>query len=116
MKIVLHIGLHRTGTTALTVMLERARARLLRRGVRFESTATIRQAVTAHLAAAASPAWTLGLSRARARSRIRDWAAAREAEGTRRLILSDEVIPGSMDRCLTPAGLYPEAAARLTLL
>ncbi|MEM6438372.1 MAG: hypothetical protein AAF763_01570 [Pseudomonadota bacterium] len=116
MKIVLHIGLHRTGTTALQAALASGGARLREKGVWFEPTAQVRPVIATPLGAAAKAGPLAGAARRWARASIRRWVRAREDEGVRRLVLSDETMLGLMERSLGPAGIYPDAAARLGLL
>ncbi|MEM1314926.1 MAG: hypothetical protein AAGI51_10255 [Pseudomonadota bacterium] len=113
MKIALHIGVHRTGTTALQAALDLGSAQLRADGVWFAQLPVVRPAVSSRLIAAERGGrW----SRARARRAIRAFARAREDEGIDRLVISDELILGLMDRSLGPAGVYPSAGARLGLL
>ncbi|MEC9432085.1 MAG: hypothetical protein VYD87_04180 [Pseudomonadota bacterium] len=116
MEIVIHLGLHRTGSTALQGALARARRRLAPHGVGYPALPEHRP-VVAHALGAAEWTGPRGLAaRLIARRRIRDWARAREAEGVSRLVLSDETLAGDLDPCLTGRGPYPFAARRLALL
>lgn len=116
MDIVIHLGLHRTGSTALQGALARARDRLAPHGVGYPGMPATRP-VVAHALGAAEWRGPRGMAaRIVARRRLRAWARAREAEGVSRLILSDETLAGDLDPCLTGAGPYPHAAARLALL
>lgn len=116
MRIAVHVGLHRTGSTALQRTLGRGGELLRDAGVWFARTETVRPAVTGRLGAATAGWPAGGWRRARARAAIRDWAAGRAAEGVRRLVISDEVLAGRLDDAFGPRGPYPDAAARFGLL
>lgn len=84
--VTLHLGAHRTGTTALQRMLL-SRPRLLAgKGIRVWGPQTLRDA---------------------------DWAALFAKAGADRVVLSDENLIGTMFGNFADAGLYPRAAARM---
>jgi len=116
MDVVIHLGAHRTGSTALQRSLATGAARLEAAGVRYARREAMRRPLhVAMLAAEARGPVGRGARAAAARA-LRTWGRRQEAAGVSRLILSEEELPGVMDDCLTGEGPYPRAARRLSLL
>ncbi|MFO7854268.1 MAG: hypothetical protein R6V44_03420 [Paracoccaceae bacterium] len=116
MDVVIHLGAHRTGSTALQRSLATGAARLEAAGPRYARREAMRRPLhVAMLAAEARGPVGRGARSAAARA-LRAWARRQEAAGVSGLILSEEELPGVMDDCLTGEGPYPRAARRLSLL
>ena len=116
MDLILHLGVHRTGSTALQRMLNRASAALEAAGVRFWGPQVMR---IGHLRD-----FVPSVARARddsaALARLAPMAAAlheefalAEDEGVKRLIVSDENLLGAMRDNYDACALYPDARAWL---
>ncbi len=118
MELVLHIGAHRTGTTALQQILRRARPRLARRGVEFWGPQEMRAPDIASYARRRAEARTPEhrIALASTRGEVAAAVAAAEAAGRRRLVVSEENLLGSMERNLLDASLYPTARQKLAAM
>jgi len=113
--VYLHLGAHRTGTTAFQAFLRTNRARLAARGTALWLPGDLRGGPLEALAARPG-----GRARALADRQLRRRLAGAidrlEAAGHRRLIVSEENLLGTMAGCLAAAAPYPEAGARLARL
>lgn len=112
MELILHLGAHRTGSTALQRMLNGASAGLEAAGVRFWGPQVMR---IGHLRDFV-PSVARGGGAVAALTRLAPMAAAlhdefafAEREGVRRLIVSDENLLGAMRGNFAAGALYPEA-------
>ncbi|MGL4280844.1 MAG: hypothetical protein ACRCS0_10795, partial [Albidovulum sp.] len=98
-EVVLHLGAHRTGTTALQRALGRQAKRLAAAGIVFWGPKVLRaEKVSGMLAAGDGGAFDGLLA---------------SVPPARRLILSDENMAGTMQRNWTEGRLYPEVSAQL---
>lgn len=116
MDVVIHLGAHRTGSTALQRSLAAGAETLAAGGVRYAPREAMRRPLVAAMLTAELYGPIGRGARRLAAARLRAWARRQEAAGWTRLILSEEELAGSMDACLTGEGLYPMAAPRLELL
>ncbi len=112
MDLILHLGAHRTGSTALEQALSANAERLARKGVAILKPGRLRRLpdfgrVPALAAEAGDQA------RARLVAAQSAFRAAAEATGAGCLLLSEENMIGSIEPNLREASLYPQAAARL---
>ncbi|WP_413872044.1 hypothetical protein [Albidovulum sp.] len=113
-EITVHLGAHRTGTTALQRLLQRHSGRLAAAGVGFLGPATLRREDLAGDLRAWMKARAAGHASATA-------PLAAECErlvsaGCRHVVISEENLPGAMGPNLSRAELYPNAEARLAEL
>lgn len=114
MDLYLHLGAHRTGTTAFQAFLARNRAALAAAGWAIWLPADLRQGPLSGLAArpdGLAPAAEAALARHVDRA-----LAALAAQGFGRLILSEENLLGTMAGCQAAAAPYPQAWARVRRL
>jgi len=113
--VYLHLGAHRTGTTAFQAFLQANRARLAARGTALWLPADLRggplEALAARPGGRARALADLPLKRHLAQA-----LARLEAAGHGRLIVSEENLLGTMAGCLAAAAPYPQAGARLARL
>lgn len=109
LEVVLHIGAHRTGSTALQRSLGRQAKRLAAAGIVFWGPKVLREAKIADILAAEEHAMLAGLRDPGGRAR--GLLTALPQAG--RLILSDENMAGTMHRNWTQGTLYPEVSAQL---
>ncbi|NDV01001.1 hypothetical protein [Pseudoroseicyclus tamaricis] len=115
MKIVLHLGAHRTGTTTFQRALAASRAPLAEAGLEVWTPAELRRG-----------GWLSGLdghprdaepaAAARATEAIRAERARLEAAGRTCLLISEENLPGTMRANLRTRSLYPDVTAWLSRL
>ncbi|HQU67110.1 MAG TPA: hypothetical protein PLI43_02815 [Albidovulum sp.] len=110
LEIVLHIGVHRTGTTALQRSLGRQAKRLAAAGVVFWGPKVLREAKIAGILAAGEQAVQAGQGDPGSRASDGFLTALPQAG---RLILSDENMAGTMHRNWTQGTLYPEVSPQL---
>lgn len=110
MKLILHIGAHRTGTTSFQNYMRRHAAELSARSIGFWGPARTRKGLFTGI----QPTPGLGVEAARrARGRILlqlDKAAKR---GVQTLVISDENMMGSSRRNLRTGRLYPDVGERI---
>lgn len=113
-ELTLHLGAHRTGTTALQQFLQRQSGRLAASGIAFLGPRTLR----GDLLAGAQRRWSkaLALGVATGPSPLAAECAREAAAGRGRIVLSDENLLGAMPLNLDTAELYPDAAARMAEL
>ncbi|MGG7643861.1 hypothetical protein ACQ5SP_03510 [Rhodovulum sp. YNF3179] len=114
LEVILHIGAHRTATTSFQQTLEANRANLRKTGLGFWGPAQTRAGLLDGLGR--DPAQATAAERARARRSRAAIAAALAAErdrGTRRLVVSEENMMGTMRGNLAARALYPGLAVRL---
>jgi hypothetical protein len=109
--LVLHVGAHRTGTTALQLWLGQNRRALRSAGLEFWALDSFRRWLAAGLYGGPDTAARQGKRIAAAR--IRAEAALLAREGIARLIVSEENMIGSVGGNLTARGFYPDARVRL---
>ncbi len=119
MELILHLGAHRTGSTALTRCLRKNDALLLRKGVATWPAEGLRHlphfgAVPELTGLAAAGRLPADQSLTELRQVLKAEADRLEVTGHRRLILSEENISGLMLANLSGAVFYAAAAARLT--
>lgn len=109
--ITVHIGVHRTGTTALQRLFQRHADRLAAAGIGFIGPATLRREDLA----GELRAWTKARSaqQAPAPSPLAAECDRVVAAGCRHVVISEENLPGTMGPNLARAELYPNAGARL---
>lgn len=115
MDVVLHLGAHRTGTTAFQAFLSANRARLAAAGIAVWLPQDLRRGPLAALSARP------GLPRAALADRRLEWRldAALDrlaAQGARLLLVSEENLIGTMASCHAAERPYPEVRARLRRL
>lgn len=110
MKIILHIGAHRTGTTSFQAYMRKHSEVLVRDGIEFWGPVRTRKGLFAGI----QPTPGLGINAARrARGRILlqlDQAARR---GLQTLVISDENMMGSARLNMRTQSLYPDIGERL---
>lgn len=109
MDLTLHLGLHRTGTTALQQMLRRHAGRLAAEGTAVLGPRRLRDEALR----AARRAWRSGEGRG---ASPLAGVIADAAQGCGHVILSEENLLGSMHVNLREAALYPNAPRRLAEL
>ncbi|WP_299144659.1 hypothetical protein [uncultured Tateyamaria sp.] len=110
MKVILHIGAHRTGTTSFQMYMRREAAGLQGQGIGFWGPARTRKGLFAGI----QPVPGLGATaaqRARGRILLQMDRAAQNGVGT--LVVSDENMMGSVRRNLRARALYPDVGERL---
>ncbi|MEZ5777983.1 MAG: hypothetical protein R3E44_06440 [Paracoccaceae bacterium] len=114
MELILHIGVHRTGTTSFQQLLQRRSALLARRGISFWGPAVMRLDGPLHYLA------DMGSTGAAAEARAEDTRMtfheelALEEENDRRLVIvSEENLMGTIGGNFEKAALYPDVARRL---
>ena len=111
MKVILHIGAHRTATTSLQSYIRRHGTELRADGVGFWGPARTRKGLFAGI----QP--TPGLGRAaarRARGRILLQMKKAQANDVRTLVVSEENMMGSVRLNLRKARLYPDIGERMS--
>jgi len=110
MRLILHIGAHRTGTTGFQSYMRRNASELAARGIGFWGPVRTRKGLFSGI----QPTPGLGIEAARrARGRILlqlDKAAKR---GVQTLVISDENMMGSCRRNLRTQRLYPDVGERI---
>ncbi|MEL6808060.1 MAG: hypothetical protein AAFO97_09790 [Pseudomonadota bacterium] len=110
MKVILHIGAHRTGTTSFQSYVRRHSADLRNGGLGFWGPMRTRKG----LFAGVQPTPGLGLTAARrARGRILLNLKKAQANGVQTLLVSDENMMGSVRLNLRKRSLYPDIGERL---
>lgn len=109
MKITLHLGAHKTGSTYVQAVLEQSMARLAAQGCTYVPLDTFRPAFTrrAYAPSGAAP------DPAAAEEYLRDVIA--RAQGAH-LLLSDENLLGTPREVVETGALYPNMAGRLALI
>ncbi|SPH18522.1 hypothetical protein DEA8626_02061 [Defluviimonas aquaemixtae] len=116
MELILHLGVHRTGSTALQRMLNGTSSMLEAVGVRFWGPQVMRighlRDFVPSVARAGSDAAPLAQFAPMAAA-LHDEFALAESEGVRRLIVSDENLLGAMRDNYDSGALYPDARAWL---
>lgn len=112
MKIVLHIGAHRTGTTTFQNYLTRHRFALRAQGVECWGPWITRKGLFAGIPKATPAARSSAMGRARGRLLLRQDKVRRE-QGADTLIVSEENIMGAMSRNLRHAHLYDDVGERV---
>ncbi len=114
MDLTLHLGAHRTGTTALQLLLGRQSDRLAVAGIAFLGPRRLRGDVLA----GQQRRWhrALALGAATGPSPLAAECAREAAAGRGRIVISDENLLGTMHVNLDTAELYPDAAARMAEL
>ncbi|WP_413873938.1 hypothetical protein [Albidovulum sp.] len=112
--LTLHLGAHRTGTTALQLLLQRRSGRLAASGIAFLGPRTLR----GDAFAGAQRGWrgALALGAARGPSPLAAECAREATAGRSRIVISEENLLGTMHVNLDAAELYPDAAARMAQL
>jgi hypothetical protein len=118
MDLILHLGAHRTGSTALIRCLHKNDALLQRRGVALWPPETLRHlprfgAVPELVVQAAAGAAPAEERLAHLRRALTAEADRLEVTGCKRLILSEENLIGSMQANLSGGGLYHDLGQRL---
>lgn len=119
MDLVLHLGAHRTGTTAIQHTLRRNRRQLMQRGVGYWGPGILRKVFSSGLLTEAAGDMTGLVAQARRRDiteLLRDRALAARENNVATILLSDENLPGTMPGNLGEAALYPQAQRRLSVL
>lgn len=111
LEVVLHVGAHRTGTSALQRSLGRQAPRLAAAGIAFWGPKVLRGGKIAGLLAAEESAALTGRDNPGASEGSNDFLAG--VPPSRRLILSDENMAGTMYRNWTHGTLYPEVSGQL---
>jgi len=110
MKVILHIGAHRTGSTSFQAYMGRNRAKLQGHGVAFWGPTRTRKG----LFAGVQPVPGAGRDAARrARGRILLHLDKLEKQGTQTVVVSDENMMGSVRMNLRNRRLYPDIGERL---
>ena len=110
MKVILHIGAHRTATTSFQSYIRRNGAVLRDGGLGFWGPARTRKGLFAGI----QPTPGLGLEAARrARGRILLNLKKAQARGVKTLLVSDENMMGSVRMNLRKGRLYPDVGERL---
>lgn len=112
MEIALHLGLHRTGSTALQQTLRRQRAMLEADGVVFWGPDQMRRPGFAGLASANTAGAEAALV-SRARAELHQACNHARQIGRRMFLISEENIPGVILRNFSAARLYPDAGRKL---
>ncbi|MEP5631929.1 MAG: hypothetical protein ABJP79_08610 [Tateyamaria sp.] len=110
MKVILHIGAHRTGTTSLQAYMRRNADELGDLGVGFWGPKHTRKGLFSGI----QPMQGQGLNAARrARGRIMLQLEKAAQNGVKTLLVSDENLMGSVRSNLRTGQLYPDVGARL---
>lgn len=112
MDVILHIGAHRCATTTFQHYLRQNADRLAADGTGFWGPRRTRNGLFRGLLPTPGPATGRDLRR-RAVGRVRLNLARTALGGTRRLVVSDENMLGSMRQNLRQAELYPDAGERI---
>ncbi|KAB2886216.1 MAG: hypothetical protein F9K34_02930 [Albidovulum sp.] len=110
-EITVHLGVHRTGTTALQRLLQRHADRLAAAGIGYLGPATLR----GEELAGDLRAWTKARAAGHAPvpSPLTAECGRLVAAGCTHVVISEENLPGTMGPNLSRAELYPNAEARL---
>lgn len=116
LKIVLHLGAHKTASTYIQTRLDDTRAELAHRGVALALVPEIRAAIKAKLDKPRLLRLTSSRPSALMASEIARQIALAADHGVQRLIISEENLLGPMNRLLRPVPVYDFAARRLTAL
>ncbi len=119
MELILHLGAHRTGTTALQRALMRRRKALAAQGVAIWGPTVMRDAISGpamRITRVGIPNATMRAARDAARQELAKRLQQDRARGIVRVIVSDENLIGNMSGNIRAAALYPDAAKRLTVL
>jgi len=118
-EFVLHLGAHRTGTTALQQACSRNAGRLARAGLAFWGPKVTRErGLDAFFTIAGQSETDARAARQmqRIREGVRRDMRALQERGMRRLVVSEENLPGSMVGNLRGRALYPRARARVAVI
>ncbi|MEO0379667.1 MAG: hypothetical protein AAF252_05315 [Pseudomonadota bacterium] len=111
MKVILHIGAHRTGTTSFQSYIRRHRAVLGEDGLGFWGPTRTRKGLFAGI----QPAPGIGRDAVqRARGRVALNINKAQANGVKTLLVSDENMMGSVRLNLRKGCLYPDVGERLS--
>ncbi len=110
-EITVHVGAHRTGTTALQRLLQRHADRLAAAGIGFLGPATLRREDLAGELRAWMKARAAGY--ASAPSPLATECDRLASTGCLHVVISEENLPGAMGPNLSRAELYPNAEVRL---
>ena len=119
MEFVLHLGAHRTGTTALQQACSRNAGRLARAGQAFWGPKVTRErGLDSFFTIAGRAASDDRAAREmhRIREAVRQDIRELQERGVRRLLVSEENLPGSMVGNLRGRALYPKARARVAAI
>lgn len=119
MELILHLGAHRTGTTALQHVLRTNRKSLDRRGIGYWGPGILRKVIGAGLLQGAERQDMRGAVAAdpsKARDDLGERAGAARERGIARIVVSEENLIGTMPSNLGWAQLYPHTGARLAVL
>ncbi|WP_179381200.1 hypothetical protein [Jannaschia marina] len=115
--VTLHLGAHRTGATSLQHLLTRNLGWLASRGIAYWGPRRTRDGVMSGVIGDPGRVETGRDIRAhRAAGRIAMLRSEMQAEGTARLLISDQALLGSLRENLLLGRLYPTARARLARL
>ena len=111
MKVILHIGAHRTGTTSFQSYMREQSGTLQGQGVGFWGPARTRKGLFAGIQPVPGLA---GTAAQRARGRIQLQLARARQNGTHTLVVSDENMMGSVRRNLRSRTLYADVGERFS--
>ncbi len=115
MDIILHLGVHRTGTTSFQHYMRDSADTLAQGAIGFWGPMRTRKSVFPGLFPGPKTARGRSLSR-RAEGRVRILLELAKAGGTRQLVISDENMIGTPQQCMRQGALYPAIGDRMARL
>ena len=113
MEVILHIGAHRTGTTAFQSYMRRNAAALSARGIGFWGPGRTRRAPFSSVHAPLNSAFDPTPATHRCDDRLRRAIRKAEGRGVETLVISDENMIGSIRQNMRHGQLYPGIGERL---
>lgn len=113
LEIVLHLGAHKTATTYIQELLSANEDQLRQHGIAFVSPSKYRPAIAEAFARDRTFGWVEAVRQRRRRNAIAAMVERANANGNRRLILSEENLIGFLDRVRSGGWLYDNVAAKL---
>jgi hypothetical protein len=114
LKYHLHIGVHRTGTTATQKLLDRSAVQLRAAGIAFRGPSALRGWGFFDVIQRMTDDQVSAKRIEVARAVFRDWVE--ESVPATRTVISDENLPGNMMQNYVAAALYPDVDVRLRAL